>query len=208
MADTLLTADTHYGHYNTIRYCGRPFSSIEEMNEYQVNGYNSVVKSEDTVYINGDFCFHNSKDGKNGEGQLAKFNHWDKQLNGNKIYIKGNHDSNNGVKSKIERVVIKHAKMRIGIVHKPFEVIIEDDSFYYPLHFTGHVHEKWLTKEKVNKNNKIALLINVGVDMWNFKPVNIQKLITIYYRWLNKHERKEDILYWNKQSNNRKKIYE
>jgi len=205
MAELLLTADLHYGHHNIIKYCERPFSSVDEMNTKQVNNHNEAVKEEDTVIIAGDWCFHNSAGGKKGEGQLTKADEWADKLNGNLIFVKGNHDSNNGVKSKIQRIVIKYANMLIGITHKPSEVIIEDDLFYYPLHFTGHVHEKWLTKEKINKNGKIALCVNVGVDQWGFRPVNIQKLITIYYRWLNKHERKEDILYWNRQSNHRKK---
>ncbi|MCK9542128.1 MAG: metallophosphoesterase [Novosphingobium sp.] len=205
MSNIFLTSDQHLGHDNIRKYCGRPFSTVDKMNNTIIKNHNEMVKNEDTVYIDGDFCFHNTKGGKEGEGQLITAKDWIKKLNGKLIFAQGNHDQNNGLKCKNHRIVIKYAKMYIGITHKPSDVVIEDDLYYYPLHFTGHVHEKWITKEKTNKNGKIALMINVGVDQWNFRPVNIADLITVYFRWLNTHERKEEILYWTRQTYNRKK---
>jgi len=31
MADTWFTSDFHFGHFNIIRYCNRPFASMDEM---------------------------------------------------------------------------------------------------------------------------------------------------------------------------------
>jgi len=33
MANVWFTADFHFGHKNIIRYCDRPFASVEQMNE-------------------------------------------------------------------------------------------------------------------------------------------------------------------------------
>lgn len=75
------TSDTHFGHKNIIRFCDRPFSSVEEMDEALVSNWNNRVKSNDTVYILGDMFFRSV----NAESIL-------KRLKGKKRLIKGNHD--------------------------------------------------------------------------------------------------------------------
>ena len=57
----------------------------------------------------------------------------------------------------------------IFLVHKP-----EDFNHKCSVNFVGHVHEKW----KVMKKNNV-LLINVGVDVWDFRPVSFQKLYNL-----------------------------
>jgi calcineurin-like phosphoesterase family protein len=48
MADTWFTSDFHFGHFNIIRYCNRPFTSTEEMDTCIVDRMNQCVKSNDT----------------------------------------------------------------------------------------------------------------------------------------------------------------
>lgn len=50
-------ADTHFGHEAVIRMCNRPFSSIDEMDAALITNWNSVVSSEDEVFILGDLIF-------------------------------------------------------------------------------------------------------------------------------------------------------
>ncbi len=50
------TADTHWYHANIIKYCQRPFSSVEEMNEFMVCLWNKYVFKNTRVYHLGDFC--------------------------------------------------------------------------------------------------------------------------------------------------------
>ena len=50
MSKIFWTSDTHFGHGNVIKYCSRPFSSVEEMNEVMINNFNSRVKEEDLTF--------------------------------------------------------------------------------------------------------------------------------------------------------------
>lgn len=77
-------SDSHHFHTNIIKYCNRPFESVEAMNDALVANWNSVVKPDDHVYHLGDFCF----------GNVEKWN-WclePGRLNGHIHLILGNHD--------------------------------------------------------------------------------------------------------------------
>ena len=52
------TADTHFDHANIIRFCNRPFATVEEMNETLIANWNRKVHGNDTVYILG-YKFYN-----------------------------------------------------------------------------------------------------------------------------------------------------
>ena len=75
------TSDQHFGHFNIIRLCRRPFGTVEEMDEALLSKWNAKVKADDTVYILGDLFF-----------RAAKVESILKALNGRKHLIVGNHD--------------------------------------------------------------------------------------------------------------------
>ena len=54
-------SDYHFSHHNIIRYCGRPFKDIEEMNATIIARHNERVKPDDTVFFLGDFVFKGGK---------------------------------------------------------------------------------------------------------------------------------------------------
>lgn len=75
-------ADLHLGHANVIRFDGRPFDNVSEMNEKLINNWNGVVTNNDTVYILGDLLW-------------LKESEWPtliSRLKGRKVLIRGNHD--------------------------------------------------------------------------------------------------------------------
>ena len=70
------------GHANIIKYCNRPFETVERMNKEMIKKWNSVVKEGDKIYHLGDFIF--------GKKDIAA--EIISRLNGNIYLIKGNHD--------------------------------------------------------------------------------------------------------------------
>jgi len=163
------TSDTHFNHTKIIGYCNRPFKNVKEMDKKLVRNWNDRVKKEDTVFFLGDFNFKTGQ----GEGKDAKY--WIDKLNGNIIFIRGNHDSkNNGLNAVIEYLVIHYGGQNIFMCHDP-----QDYNPEYKLNLCGHVHEKWL----IRKTKDHVITYNVGVDMNGFRPVSINEIITNILKW-------------------------
>ena len=202
--DNFITSDLHLGHANIIRYCKRPWlksddldekgawkfpylatKRVSEMNTALIANWNSRVKDGDTIFHVGDFCFKNSPGGKEGEGDTNKSKHYIDQLNGDIIFIKGNHDKNNSVKTIIQNLVMQWGPHLIFVVHRP-----QDCNFDYEINFVGHVHEKWkfnrifTPDSSRTKNGKPYIdLVNVGVDVWGFMPRTVEEVYNGYRFW-------------------------
>ncbi len=84
------TSDNHFFHANIIKYCNRPFTSMEEMNLVMIRNWNEIVTPDDTVFHIGDFGLCKSSEAPNAPKDPFKFIR--NQLNGNIIFIAGNHD--------------------------------------------------------------------------------------------------------------------
>ncbi len=167
------TSDLHLGHKNIIEYCGRPHKSLEHMNKELIRRWNERVKEEDMIFVLGDFCFRNSPGGKDGEGATVKAIDYIWQLKGQKIFLKGNHDKNNSLKTPIDSLVIKYGGEEIYCCHRP-----EDADLTYKYCFVGHVHGMW-TFKYIN----LCLLVNVGVDRWSFYPIKFHEIMREISHW-------------------------
>lgn len=77
------TSDLHLGHKNILTYDPRPFSTIEEHDSTILANLQTVVHTNDDLYILGDFGFA-SKD-------YLEF-YFTLLPNCNRFFIKGNHD--------------------------------------------------------------------------------------------------------------------
>lgn len=76
------TSDTHFGHENIIRYCGRPFRNAEEMNAELIRHWRETVPEDGIVFHLGDFA----------HGGSRLWNDILHALTGHKYLILGNHD--------------------------------------------------------------------------------------------------------------------
>jgi calcineurin-like phosphoesterase family protein len=162
---TFCTSDLHFGHGNIIDFENRPFKDTDHMNDQLVKRWNQRVNHDDVVFIVGDFYFNT------GRKPFESAQFFNSLLNGNKIFILGNHDKNNKVKTKIKSLQINFAGVDINMVHRPI-----DYNPNYKLNIVGHCHSAF----KVIKGDNNSILINCGVDVWNFRPVTMDKLIHEY----------------------------
>lgn len=55
------SADYHINHRNILKYCNRPFTTIQEHDQHIISQTNKHVKSDDTLYFLGDLLFANKK---------------------------------------------------------------------------------------------------------------------------------------------------
>lgn len=77
-------ADTHFGHDLMLTHPGRPFASVEAMDEALIAAWNAVVGPNDLVYHLGDFAM--------GLGNEDRVRSIFARLNGSKMLVLGNHD--------------------------------------------------------------------------------------------------------------------
>ena len=163
------TADCHFNHDNIIKYCSRPFKNSDHMNNELVRRWNERVTKDDIVFHLGDF----------GMGKNAyKFKD---KLNGQIIFIRGNHDRNNKIKTRIKSIVLYINGHYYNLIHNPIECNVN-----YEIHLTGHLHEKWDIK-RYKRGYSFTDCINVGVDQWNFYPVTIDEITKRYKQWTKKN---------------------
>lgn len=151
------TSDYHFGHANIIKHCLRPFKTVNEMDNKLINNHNSLVAPDDVVYFLGDFSTNNT---------AQKYL---KRLNGNFVFIKGNHDHKNKIGSLTIGAIIEHYGKQLFLVHDPKE--------YEPafsINLVGHVHTLWRIK-KIDD----TILVNVGCDVWNFRPIQLKTILTL-----------------------------
>ena len=143
------------------------------MNRTLTKNWNSYVKSNDEIYILGDFIF---------KGDGVEVDKTIKNLSGKKYLIKGNHDKfvndSNFDMNYFEWIkdyyVLNYQNIKLVLFHYP---IFEWDGFFKDaIHLYGHVHNSGN-----NEKRKFELLgkraINVGVDVNDYYPVNIEKIM-------------------------------
>ena len=178
------TSDLHLGLANIIRYCSRPFGDVDEMNRELVTRWNETVAEGDEVWVLGDVAL----------GPIAEMFDLVGTLRGRKILVAGNHDrcwAGAGAKGEawLDRYrdagfseVLQHSvPVELGpfdglACHLPYEGDSHDDDRFVThrpvddgqLLLHGHVHERWRVRGRQ---------VNVGVDVWDYRPVSDAELL-------------------------------
>ncbi|MHA1402035.1 MAG: hypothetical protein ACTSQE_16930 [Candidatus Heimdallarchaeaceae archaeon] len=161
------TADEHYYHTNIIKYCNRPFSSVEEMNEVLIQNHNRVVKNGDIVVHAGDFSFAN----RDKTEKIIK------QLNGAHIFLKGDHDK--WLSSLAPQIWQKKIDNHyIVVCHYCLRVWPKSHYGSYMLY--GHcldtkteilTENGWKTRDTIDLKDKI-LTLNTKSKKLEYNPIN------------------------------------
>lgn len=125
-------SDLHIGHKNIMVHDQRPFYDLEDMKQSIIQNWNSVVSSNDEVYILGDMFWNNDD-----IPDVLQ------QLKGNLYLIKGNHDRINSEMTK--RFVwikdyseIKDNGRNVVLCHYPIAHWRNAD--HGTIHLYGHIH--------------------------------------------------------------------
>lgn len=169
MAKIFFTSDTHFLDFRQVEIAGkkihlflRPFKTIEEQDELIISNWNSIVSEEDTVWHLGDFTTV-------VEG--LEFRH---RLNGKINLIRGNKEDifSDELLLKYFDTLQREAAVTLSngetlnLVHYP--VLAKENQF----NLVGHVHKAWAIQ---------ANMLNVGVDVWNWRPVSEEEVIHIIH---------------------------
>jgi len=198
MAKVWFVSDEHYGHFNTLRYCGRPFFTSTACDQAMVDRHNAIVKENDIVIHLGDFAMHSSSV-KRILPRL-KGTHW---------LCLGNHDLpfHYFLKTRGQKFIDKMMKEYtdagfVRIFPSGAEHVFKAEDgrshtvrlCHFPtrdykdnthglkhwdsrpvdngtLNISGHVHQAYTKKG----NN-----VNVGVDVHDFRPISLEEVLYIW----------------------------
>lgn len=164
--NTFVTSDIHFGHANIIRYCNRPFKSVEDMDEAIIARWNSRVTNEDLVYFLGDFAFTNQDRIKElfTELNFAKC-----------IIVPGNHDReimsmwHHPINPFIPRVTVTETIENLRVDGKRFvlchyPIADWDGKFHGSVHLHGHSHTEFAQEAVQDMISQRRY--DIGVDMY------------------------------------------
>ena len=176
------TSDHHFGHTNIIRYCKRPYTSIEEMNEGLTSNWNERINKNDTVYYPGDLTL---------DSNAAQYIN---KLNGTIKFIPGGHDSRwlHRLVTREGRILDKHELLQpIHMLMSPIKIVLchypllsWEQSHYGSIHLHGHSHNTLDTitnsgDTRIHPENggKQGKRMDVGVEAQNYFPISIDEVI-------------------------------
>lgn len=165
-----VTSDPHYWHQNVIKYCNRPYATVEEMNEGLIANHNSVVHSNDEVYFLGDMFFC---DNEKARAILRR-------LKGRKHLVLGNHDTKiakhpqdwldlfESISSYVERSL--NGKQ---FVMSHYPMLSWNRSHRGSIMLHGHCHGTMAYPASMED----LAIMDVGVDCNNYTPIAIADIL-------------------------------
>ncbi len=155
------TSDTHFGHAGALGRFRRPFPDVAAIDEAMAANWNAAVGPGDEVWHLGDFALRTGPD-----AMAALLD----RLNGTKHLIAGNNDGPQTLALPGWASVGNYAEIRVEdthlvLCHYPFRTWNGMNKGALNLHGHSHGQLKPLPRQ-----------IDVGVDVWGFRPVRLAEL--------------------------------
>lgn len=172
-ANIWFTSDTHFGHKNIIRYCNRPFSSVEEMDEVMIIRWNSIVKQKDIVYHLGDVTM----------GSYNDFWKIIPRLNGTIHIITGSHDHEWMKHLSESRTFYSEGKLVGSLYSLELQTGSKYPTLFVLCHYAMRVWEKshfgsfHLYGHSHGTLPGLGRSMDVGVDGNNFYPYSLDEVV-------------------------------
>lgn len=201
MSTIWFTADLHFGHAKILSLSHRPFASVTEMDDALIDNWNSKVAPDDIGWVLGDLAVEGAW--RTGLERAA-------QMNGRLRLITGNHDQSWTGKStwtrfyshylEVFETVVPWGRAKIGpnkvnLSHFPYIGDHTDtdrfEGYRLPIsdrplvHGHTHAKEQFSVAHLWQEGGRVILVpqLHVGVDAWDFSPVNVSQLETILQDW-------------------------
>jgi calcineurin-like phosphoesterase family protein len=160
MSQWWFTADHHFGHFAMINHANRPFNTDIEMDETMIAAWNDSVHRRDIVVYAGDFTMHPKR--------KWVYDKYIRHLNGNIIWIKGNHDWWMGKERHIYHKQL--FGQGIAVSHYPMRTWKNHQHGWWQLH--GHSHG---TLEPFR--NQLDVGVDVAVQLvGEYRPLNYEEI--------------------------------
>ena len=191
MSKRYFTSDFHFNSTLINKYANRPRREALDAGIFLVCNANAVLSDEDVLFHVGDFCLTSpDRHGKEVDNPLDfSPDYWKTQLKGRLLLLAGNHDDGHSFEADCKSMVLdlNQNYRNVYVNHFP-----SDHRDYhgprngwkhnaYDINLCGHVHDKWLLKWDADKH---VLNVNVGVDVWDYKPVRDAEITELldYFR--------------------------
>lgn len=184
-----VTSDTHFSHARISELAGRPFASVEEMDETLVTRWNSLVGPDDAVLHLGDLAL----------GPIAQSLPITGRLNGRKYLVPGNHDrvsTATQTKRAIERFTPLYEAQGWTILPEVLDGTRHGHKLrasHYPYHGDSQETERHIGNRPVDDGTPLihghihardhgadGIQFHVGVDAFGYTPVPF----TVIDEWL------------------------
>lgn len=183
------TSDFHLGsslllNKDVMKDDVRNFKSVEKMNAAFIRSCQQRASEEDVIIHCGDFASYGMDRGNKGLDVNPR--RFLEIIPAQVILIKGNHDLSNKCKPVADSMRISLGKIfkDVSISHYPsYNIHAKDQFLDYDIHLCGHVHRQFKHCLDLDHN---VLNINVGVDVWNYRIVSEEELISYISKLLKK----------------------